>query len=72
MAKFRVLRRVDAYLDYVTEIDAPTAAEAAEIAYRDEEKYRWEAHGHAEFDARLFVALDTEGNEIDGTQQGDF
>jgi exonuclease VII large subunit len=72
MPKFQVLRRVDAYVDYVAEVEADNPTEAAELASDDESAYEWQSQGEVEFDARLFVALDKDGREIDGTQQGDF
>jgi hypothetical protein len=62
---------VDAYVDYVAEIEAASAEEAAEIARDEEGNYDWEEEGPCEFDARQFVTLDSQGSEIDGTQCGD-
>jgi hypothetical protein len=72
MPKFRVLRRVDAFVDYVAEVEAETAAEAADSASDDEGAYEWEETGTHQFDARLFVTLDENNNEIEATQRGDF
>lgn len=72
MPKFEVLCRIDAFIDYVAEIEADTAEEAAELANDSHSDYRWRRNGKAEFDARLYVTLDAEGNEIDSTQCGDF
>jgi len=71
MPKFSVRRRVDAYVDYVARVEANTPAEAAELANDDEAAFEWECEGPCEFDARLFITLDAEGYEIDGTQVGD-
>ena len=72
MATFSVLRRVDAFVDYVALVEADDAKEAARKASEDERPYQWARDGIAEFDARLFVTLDDEGNEVEGTEFGDF
>ena len=71
MPKFRVLRRVDAYVDYVAEVEANNPEEAAELANACEQDLRWSKQDTAQFDARLFVALDANGNEIESTRCGD-
>ena len=72
MPKFRVLRRVDAFVDDVVDIEADSAEEAASAASDDERKFDWKEVGVHAFDARYFVALDEDGNEIEATAQGDF
>ncbi|HEV2363688.1 MAG TPA: hypothetical protein VGS12_05755 [Caulobacteraceae bacterium] len=72
MPKFRVLRRVDAYVDYVAEVEAEHVVEAAELARDDPDKYEWEELGAVEFDARGYVTLNGDGDEIDKTRCGDF
>jgi hypothetical protein len=72
MPKFQVLRRVDAFVDYVAEVEADTAEEAAENASDDEGAYVWQEIDTHQFDARLFVTLDENGSEIEATQRGDF
>ena len=72
MPTFTVLCRIDAYVDYVAEVEADTAEDAAELARDSHEDYKWEHHGTAEFDARLYVTLDADGDEIERTQVGDF
>lgn len=72
MPKFEVLRRVDAYADYVAVIEASSPEEAAKRAADAEEQFAWKPVHVAEFDARLFVALDENGHEIADTQCGDF
>lgn len=72
MPKFQVLRRVDAFVDYIADVDADSPQEAAQKASDREESYVWKDRSVAEFDARLFVALDDDGDEIEGTQCGDF
>ena len=73
MPLFKVLCRVDAYVDYVAEIEAEDAYKAARSAAGDlTKRQRWVEHGTQEFDARLYITLDENGDEIDGTQAGDF
>jgi len=69
---FAVLRRVDAFVDYVADVEADTPEEAAELAQDDESRYEWIEHGPVEFDARLFVTLNEDGDAIEETQLGDF
>lgn len=71
MPVFTVRRRVDAYVDYVAQVEAATAAAAAERAYDEEGSFAWECEGECEFDARFFITLDGDGAEIDSTQVGD-
>ena len=72
MPLFQVRRRVDAYVDYVANVRAATPQDAASIACDDEGRFRWEEEGPCEFDARLFITLDENGDEIEDTQCGDF
>jgi hypothetical protein len=72
MPTFTVLCRIDAYADYVAEVEADNAAEAAELARENHGDYKWEHDQTAEFDDRLYVTLNDEGDEIEGTQVGDF
>lgn len=72
MPKFNVLCRIDAYADYVAEVEADDATEAAELAMDNHGDYKWEHQQTAEFDDRLYVTLDNNGMEIDETQCGDF
>lgn len=69
---FQVLRRVDAFVDYIADVDAATADEAAALASDDETLFKWKRVSVAQFDARSFVALDENGDEIDETLRGDF
>jgi hypothetical protein len=71
MAMFKVRRRVDAYVDYVAKVEAGSPKEAAELASDDETAFTWEEEGPCEFDARIFITLDADGSEIDGTECGD-
>lgn len=72
MPKFQVLRRVDAFVDYVTDVEADSAEEAAQKADRYEEAYGWQKQRVLQFDARSFLTLDDDGVEIEATQRGDF
>jgi hypothetical protein len=72
MPKFNVLCRVDAFVDYVAEVEADDAQEAALLAQENSETYTWAKQGDQEFDARLYVALTPDGDEIESTQVGDF
>ena len=72
VVRFNVLCRIDAYADYVAEVEADSAEEAAELALDNHSDYTWEHDQTAEFDARFYVTLDSNGNEIEETQCGDF
>lgn len=64
MPVFKVRRRVDAYVDYVADVEADTPRAAAELASDDEGQISWAEEGPCEFDTRLFIALDRDGFEI--------
>jgi hypothetical protein len=70
MPKFTVLSRVDAYVDYLTEVEADTPEEAAEIAYDGGPEIKWIEQGTVEFDASRVVTLDANGDEIESTVCG--
>jgi muconolactone delta-isomerase len=70
MPIFTVLSRVDAYVDYVAEVEAYSAEEAADLAYEGDPSVIWQELGVAEFDARRVVALDDDGEEIEDTARG--
>lgn len=72
MPMHKVLCRIDAFIDYVAEVEADSPEEAAELANDSHSDYEWRRRGEAEFDARLYVTLDADGNEINRTQCGDF
>jgi hypothetical protein len=72
MPVFKVRRMVDAWVTYVAEVRAVDAEQAAKRAREDEGDLAWDEEGPIEFDARQFVTLDGEGQEMDGTQCGDF
>ncbi len=67
MPKFRVLRRVDAWIDYETEVDAESSIEAVEIAERVDGAPGWKRVGEAEFWNARFATLDEHGNELPET-----
>lgn len=71
MPIFTVLCRIDAYADYEAEVEADTAEEAAQLAEDSHGDYKWESAGVAEFDDRIYVTLDEDGNEIEDTLTGD-
>ena len=70
MPKFTVLSRVDAYVDYIAEVEAESIEEAVDLAYDGDPSVKWEERGVVEFDARRVVALDNEGWEIEETARG--
>jgi len=70
MPKYEVLCRRDAFVDYVAEIEADTPEEASKLANSPFSDLEWEERGIVEFDAALFVTLDADGNEIEGTETG--
>ncbi|MBA3812857.1 MAG: hypothetical protein H0X27_14650 [Caulobacteraceae bacterium] len=72
MPKFKVLCRVDAYVDYIAEVEADDAEEAADFAEDNASDYSWEEQGAVEFDARGYVTLDAKNNELDHTRRGYF
>ena len=72
MPKFTILCRVDAYVDHVAEVEADDAEEAAYLAKECADEYAWEERGTVQFDARGYVALDADGEEIEHSRCGDF
>ena len=52
MPTFTVLCRIDAYADYIAEVEADDAEEAAELARYNHDDYKWEHDQTAEFDDR--------------------
>lgn len=70
MGRFLVKSRVDAFVDYIAEIDADDADAAAQIAYEGGEGVVWKCQGVSEFDDRRVVTLDVDGEEIDATARG--
>lgn len=72
MPKFRVLSRVDAFVDYVAEVEAEDARAAADIAYESPHEVIWKRRDVVEFDARRVVTLDSGDEEMEATARGDF
>jgi len=72
MAAFSVLCRIDAYADYIAEVEADTAEEAAELARENHGDYKWEHDQTAEFDDRYYVTLSADGVPIEVTRVGDY
>jgi hypothetical protein len=70
MAIYTIVRRVDAYLCSSTEIEADDAHTAARLARRLEDRLAWKNEEMITFDARSFVALDQNENEIDESVSG--
>ena len=70
MAKFTILSRVDAYVDYTCAVEADTAEEAVDLVYNGDVKVTWEHQGVTEFDAVRMSAIDEDWNEIDGYTRG--
>lgn len=70
MPKYTVLSRVDAYVDYVADVEADSAEEAVNLAYEGDPAVTWQERGVTEFDARRVVALDDDGEEIESSARG--
>lgn len=70
MPTFTVLSRVDAYVDYLAEVEAGSPEEAADLAYDGDPSVVWAKSGIVEFDARHVVTLDDNGEEIEATARG--
>ena len=68
MAKFKILSRVDAYVDYVVEADS--AEEAVDLAYDGFVPSKWKEDGVVEFDARRVMALDENGEADESYTRG--
>ncbi|MGH6992872.1 MAG: hypothetical protein ACRED8_01215 [Caulobacteraceae bacterium] len=71
MPLFTIVCRHDAWSDYVAEIEAGTPEEAARLAEENHHEYAWEHEETVEFDARLYFALDEDGEEMEETVCGD-
>lgn len=67
-----MLCRIDAFADYVAEVVADDAHEAALLAQEHHSKYVWVADGIQEFDARLYVTLRENGSPNEKAQISDF
>jgi hypothetical protein len=72
MPKFQVLCRIDAFADYVAEVDADSAEEAAQLAHDDHAAYTWIEDGVQEFEATVYVTLENDGSHREETAVGDF
>ena len=72
MPTFTVLSRVDAFVDYLAEVEAEDAQHAADLAYDGAPGVVWEERGVVKFDARRVVTLDDDGREIESTARGKF
>jgi len=70
MPKFTVLSRVDAYVDYTTEVEANSAEEAVDLVYEGHVPVEWTNHGVVEFDAVRMSAVNEDGEDIDGYTRG--
>lgn len=70
MPKFTVLSRVDAYVDYTCEVEADDLEAAIDLAYDGDPSIQWKEQGVVELDARHVVALDANGDEIEGYSRG--
>jgi hypothetical protein len=68
--KYTILSRVDAYVDYTTEVEAESFEEAVDLAYDGDLSIKWKEQGVVEFDARHVVALDANGDEIESYSRG--
>ena len=69
MARFIVLKQVDAWVNYQAIVVADSAAEAAEMAAEHEEAYSWEGVGTNEYDHRKFYTLSEDGFPIESTER---
>ena len=72
MPKFTVECRKDAFIDYVAEVEADSASEAAELASDNHDDFKWTPYGEQEFEATVYITLDKDGHEIADTERGDF
>ncbi len=72
MPTYKVRRRVDAFIDYTSEVEAANPHEAAKLAARMATALPWTREGQHELDAQAFLTLDPAGNEIAESEQGDF
>ena len=70
MPTFTILSRVDAYVDYTTEVEADSLDEAVDLAYDGDPSIKWKEQGVVEFDARHVVVLDADGEEIESYSRG--
>jgi hypothetical protein len=72
MPTFRVLRQQDAFVEYVTEVEAESLRAAVDLAYTEDRRFKWERVNIAEYDACRVVGLDDSGKEIEAVARGRF
>ncbi|WP_426050563.1 hypothetical protein [Brevundimonas sp. SL161] len=70
MPIFKILSRVDAYVDYTTEVEAGSAEEAVDLVYEGHVPVEWSSQGVVEFDAVRMSAVNEDGEDIDGYTRG--
>ncbi|OYX47639.1 MAG: hypothetical protein B7Y90_12605 [Alphaproteobacteria bacterium 32-64-14] len=70
MPKFKVLRQQDAFVEYVSLVEADTVEEAIDRAYTEPGKFTWAHHNTSEYDACRVVALDDAGAEVETYSRG--
>ncbi|MBR9808512.1 MAG: hypothetical protein GYB49_14945 [Alphaproteobacteria bacterium] len=58
MAKFEVMRKIDAWVREVAVVEASSREEALQQAYSQEYKIIWENAGTQTFDERHFIIID--------------
>lgn len=68
MPIYTVRRRVDAYVDYLAQVEADDPVEAAALAEQQDGDLQWAPDGVCEFDDRVFITLDAAGDEIAETE----
>lgn len=68
MPIYTVRRRVDAFVDYLAEVEADDPVAAAQLAEEQDEDLAWAPDGVCEFDDRVFITLDAVGAEIAETE----
>ncbi|WP_417497286.1 hypothetical protein [Maricaulis sp.] len=65
-----MIKRVDAYVIYCSEVEATDPEAATELAYMHGDGLSWEREGTEEFDACRIVALDEFGQEVQSSATG--
>ena len=70
MPIFKILSRIDAYVDYTTEVEANSAEEAVDLVYEGHVPVEWTNQGVIEFDAVRMSAVNADGEDIDGYTRG--
>lgn len=68
MAIFKVLKQVDAWVNYETEVEANSAEEAARLAADDDGVMSWEQGDVSEYDHRVFSTVGEDGTPIESTK----